>query len=156
MEQDSSISFYWRNWKVLRIENKHHIPTLEEAFDLINQKIFINIELKGNHTAKPVLALIEKYILEKNWRYDSFLVSSFDWNALQEIHHLNPEIPLGVLTSTDIDLAIGFAGFIKAKSIHPYFHLLTRENALVMQQKGFEVYPWTINETEDILKIKNF
>ena len=142
--------------KVLQIADEHQIPTLAEVFDLIDRKIFINVELKGNHTSKPVAALIEKHVAEKNWTYDLFLVSSFDWNALQEIHKLNPKIDLGVLTSTDIDLAIGFATFIQAKSIHPYFHLLTLENTQLMQQKGFEVFPWTVNEREDIEKIKTF
>ncbi|WP_309641797.1 glycerophosphodiester phosphodiesterase family protein [Flavobacterium sp.] len=142
--------------KALRIDSEHQIPTLEEVLDLVDRKIFINIELKGNHTAKPVVALIEKYIAEKNWQYDLFLISSFDWNALQEVHVVNPKINLGVLTSTDIDLAIDFATFIKAKSIHPYYHLLTKENTLTMQQKGFQVFPWTVNEPEDIQKIKTF
>ncbi|WP_298222100.1 glycerophosphodiester phosphodiesterase family protein [Flavobacterium sp.] len=142
--------------KALRIDDEHQIPTLAEVFDLIERKVFINVELKGNQTAKPVVALIEKYIAAKNWTNDLFLVSSFDWNALQEVHAINPEINLGVLTSTEIDLAIGFATFIKAKSIHPYFHLLTAENTITMQQKGFQVFPWTVNEPEDIQKIKNF
>jgi glycerophosphoryl diester phosphodiesterase len=30
-----------------------------------------------------------------------------------------------VLTETDLDLALAFAKFIRAQSIHPYFHLLT-------------------------------
>ena len=142
--------------KVLRIDGEHQIPTLEEVLNLIDKKIFINIELKGNHTAKLVVALIEKYIAEKNWPCDLFLISSFDWNALQEVHMMNPKINLGVLTSTDIDLAIDFATFIKAKNIHPYYHLLTKENTLTMQQKGFQVFPWTVNEPEDIQKIKTF
>jgi glycerophosphoryl diester phosphodiesterase len=142
--------------KALRIADEHQIPTLAEVLDLVGRKIFINIELKGKHTAKPVLALIEKYIAAKNWRYDSFLISSFDWNALQEIHQLNPNIALGVLTETDVDLAIGFAEFIKAKSIHPYFHLLNKENTMLLQQKGFQVFPWTVNEPEDIQKIKSY
>jgi len=142
--------------KALRIADEHQIPTLAEVLDLIDQRIFINIELKGKHTAEPVLTLIEKYITTKNWRYDSFLISSFDWNALQEMHQLNPKIALGVLTETDVDLAIGFAQFIKAKSIHPYFHLLDKENTMLMQQKGFQVFPWTVNEPEDIQKIKSY
>ncbi len=142
--------------KSLQIADEHQIPTLAEVLDLVDRKIFINIELKGKHTAKPVLTLIEKYIATKNWRYESFLISSFDWNALQEMHLLNPKIALGVLTETDVDLAIGFAQFIKAKSIHPYFHLLDKENTMLMQQKGFQVFPWTVNEPEDIQKIKSY
>lgn len=142
--------------KTLRIENLYEIPTLEEVLDLIDNKIFVNIELKGKNTAKPVADLIESYILEKNWTYDHFIVSSFDWNALQEVRTLSPNIAIGVLTQTDLGLATGFADFIQAKSIHPYFHLLTIENTALMQQKGFQVFPWTVNELEDIQKIKSF
>jgi glycerophosphoryl diester phosphodiesterase len=29
-----------------------------------------------------VVDLIEKYVSEKKWNYNQFVVSSFDWNAL--------------------------------------------------------------------------
>ena len=130
------------------------IPTLEEVFDLVNQQCFINIELKSYETAEVVVELIEKYVSEKNWNYSDFLVSSFDWNALQQVCFLNDKIPVGVLTATDLALAIAFAKFIKAKSIHPYFHLLTKENTVLMQEKGFEIFAWTVNEVEDIHMMK--
>jgi glycerophosphoryl diester phosphodiesterase len=133
---------------------KFDIPTLTEVFDLVNRKCFINIELKGNHTAEPVVALIQKYILEKNWKYSDFLVSSFDWNALQEVAFLDEKIAIGVLTETDLNLAFTFAKFIKAKSIHPDFEFLTPENTLKMQEKGLQVIPWTVNEPSDIQKMK--
>lgn len=146
----------WSELKKLRIEGEHTIPLLAEVFDLIDRQIFINVELKGEHTVQPVVALIRDYIQNKHWDYRHFLVSSFDWNALQEVHRRDPEIALGVLTLTDIELATGFAEFVQARSIHPYFHLLTHENTTMMQQKGFEVFPWTVNELEDVQKIKAF
>jgi len=142
--------------KSFRIENEFQIPTLSEVFDLIDRKCFINIELKGNGTAKPVVELIEGYVLKKNWNYTDFIVSAFDWNALQEVQQLNSKIRIGVLTATDLDLAIGFAGFINAYAIHPYFHLLTAESAIQIQRKGFKIFPWTVNEPEDLKKIKSF
>jgi glycerophosphoryl diester phosphodiesterase len=148
-------SFTLSELKALRIDNLHEIPKLEGVLDLINKKIFVNIELKGKNTAKPVVDVIESYLNGKNWNYNHFLISSFDWIALQEVRSLNPNIALGVLTQTDLGLAIGFADFIQAKSIHPYFHLLTKENTALMQQKGFQVFPWTVNELEDIQKIKS-
>jgi glycerophosphoryl diester phosphodiesterase len=149
-------SFSLQKLKSFRIENEHQIPTLAEVFDLVNQQCFINIELKSYESADAVVALIELYVSEKNWNYNSFLVSSFDWNALQQVRFLNDEIPIGVLAETNLDLAQAFAKFIQAKSIHPHFHLLTKENTAQMQEKGFEVFPWTINEPEDIAKIKTF
>ncbi len=142
--------------KDFRMEKEQQIPTLSEVLDLIDQKCSINIELKSYETANKVVDLIEKYVLEKKWNYNQFLVSSFDWNALQQVGFSNPEIPIGVLTETDLNLALAFAKFIQAKSIHPYFHLLTKENTVSMQEKGFQVFPWTVNETEDIRKVKTY
>ncbi|MFV5702857.1 glycerophosphodiester phosphodiesterase [Flavobacterium sp. XS2P12] len=145
-----------RELKVFRINRTYEIPTLKEVFDLVNQDCFINIELKNYDTAEKVVSLIEKYVVKKGWKYDRFLVSSFDWNALQQVAFLNDKIPIGVLTETNLDLALAFAKFIQAKSIHPHFHLLTKENTAQMQEKGLQVFPWTINELEDIQKIKTF
>jgi glycerophosphoryl diester phosphodiesterase len=138
------------------IEKNQRIPTLQEVFDLVNKKCIVNIELKGMGTTEPVVDLIEKYVKEKHWNYNHFLVSSFDWNALQQLRLLNEKIPIGVLTHTDLNLAIAFAKFMKAETIHPYFHLLTQENTLKIQENGLQVFPWTINEMEDIQKIKSF
>jgi glycerophosphoryl diester phosphodiesterase len=142
--------------KKIRTEKEQQIPTLSEVIELVNRKCLINIELKGNGTAKPVLDIIERYVLEKNWKYTDFLISSFDWNALREFRLLYSKIPIGVLTQTDLALAIAFAKFIKAENIHPYFHLLTEENTRQMQEENLKVFAWTVNEIQDIQKIKSF
>ncbi len=142
--------------KRFQIEKDQRIPTLTEVLNLIDQKCDINIELKSYETADKVVDLIEKYVSEKKWNYNQFLVSSFDWSALQRVALLNSKIPIGVLTETNLDLAFAFAKGVKAKSIHPYFHLLTEENTAKMQEIGFQVFPWTVNEIEDIKRIKTY
>lgn len=142
--------------KSFLIDEKHEIPTLKEVFDLVNKKCFINIELKNAETLTKVVSLIEEYVSEKNWNYDHFIVSSFDWNALQKVYNLNPKILIGVLTETDLNLALAFAEKIKARAIHPYYHLLNTENVSEIQKKGFLVLPWTVNIEEDIQKIKSY
>ncbi|WP_293871357.1 glycerophosphodiester phosphodiesterase family protein [Flavobacterium sp.] len=131
------------------------IPTLEAVFELINQQCFINIELKTFETAYKVVELIDYFVSEKNSNYADFIISSFDWNALQQIHFLNEEIPIGVLTNTDLELALAFAKFIKAYSIHPHYHLVTKENVIQMQSKNFKVFPWTVNEPSAITFVKS-
>lgn len=142
--------------KSFLIDAQYEIPTLKEVFDLVNKKCLINIELKSAAALTKVVALIDQYVSEKNWNYEHFIVSSFDWNALQAVHNLDSKIPIGVLTETDLDLAVAFAETIKAKAIHPYYHLLNQENTAKMQEQGFLVLPWTVNVTEDIQKIKNY
>ena len=142
--------------KSFLIDGKYQIPTLNEVFDLVNKKCFINIELKGLETAPKVVELIEKYISEKDWKYEHFIISSFDWNMLEETSKLNPNISIGVLTEENIDTALAFAEKIKAKAIHPDFQLLNAENVQQMQEKGFLVLPWTVNSEEDIQKVKTY
>lgn len=140
--------------KSFRINDSIEIPTLEEVFDLIDKKCLINIELKNHETAEKVVALIEKYINEKNWKYADFIVSSFDWNAIQQVRFLNEKIPIGVLTEEDLDLAFSFAKFLKAEAINPDFKLLTSEKVFEFQSKNIKVFPWTVNNLEDIQKMK--
>lgn len=142
--------------KSFLIDGKYEIPTLKEVFDLVDKKCLINIELKDAQTPGKVVALIEEYIADKNWNYEHFIVSSFDWNSLEEVHNLNSNIAIGVLTEEDLETALAFAEIIKARAINPDYQLLTLENTKKMQEKGFQVLPWTVNTAEDIQKIKSY
>lgn len=142
--------------KALRINDEIEVPTLEEVLDLIGRKCFLNIELKGRHTAKPVSHLIEKYILEGDYPYDDFIVSSFQREELEMMFAINPNIHLGILTQASVTQALEWASTFSAKAIHPHFSLLTEENVKKAQDEGFKVYTWTINETEDIERIKTY
>ncbi|STO14831.1 Glycerophosphoryl diester phosphodiesterase [Flavobacterium hibernum] len=142
--------------KSFLIDEKYQIPTLKEVFDLVDKKCLINIELKGLGTPSKVVSLIEEYISEKNWNYNHFIISSFDWNMLDETSNLNPNIPIGVLTEENLDTALAFAEKIKAKAINPDFNLLNKENVHQLQEKGFLVFPWTVNSEQDIQKVKGY
>ena len=126
------------------------IPTLEEVIHLVNGTCFINIEIKDANSTIEVLKILEKHDL------NLFQISSFDWNVLEEISKLNSEIYLGVLTEYNIENALIFAKKIKAKSINPYYKLLTLEKVTLLQENGFQVFPWTVNESSEIEKIKSY
>lgn len=126
------------------------IPTLQDVFQLVNNQCDINIEVKEIKAVKSILDLIDSNIFSK----DKILISSFDWNALQEVRFHDDEIRIGVLTETDLELAIAFAKFIKAYSIHPHYKLLNKENVAQMQSQNFKVFPWTVNDQTDITFVK--
>jgi glycerophosphoryl diester phosphodiesterase len=73
---------------------------------------------------------------------------------LQDVRLLNNEIQIAVLTENDLKGAIHFAQELSAFSINPYYGLLTPENVIAIQDLGFEVHTWTVNEIDDIEKIK--
>ncbi|WP_129752090.1 glycerophosphodiester phosphodiesterase [Flavobacterium beibuense] len=142
--------------KELKVEGGHKIPTLEEVLELAGKKCFLNIELKGRHTAAPVSELMEKYIVEKGFSYNDFIVSSFQREELMIMHDSNPNIHLGVLSQASVTQAWEWAQEFSAKAIHPHFSLLTESNVKKAQQAGYKVYTWTVNEPEDIERMKSY
>lgn len=134
---------------------KFYIPTLDEVLEISNHKLLINIELKSYETAEKVIDIVENQISKKGYSHDNFLVSSFDWQALQQLRFLNEKIQIGVLTEDNLETAFAFAKFIKATTLNPYFKLLNEENVAKIQEKGIKIFVWTVNEIEDIQKMKN-
>jgi glycerophosphoryl diester phosphodiesterase len=139
-----------------RIREQQYIPTLIEVLDLIDRKCSVNIEIKSTNLADKLVTVLEQFIIEKDWKYSHFIVSSFEWDTLEKVRSLNPEISIGVLTETNIEDALAFAKKIKAQAINPDFQLLSKDNVSAMQQAGFQVFPWTVNEIEDIKRIQSY
>ena len=139
----------------LRLANGEKIPSLQEVLTLMDKKTKLNIELKGKNTAPSVSRIVKEYIEKHGWEKDDFIISSFHWEALAEYRALDAEIPIGVLTGEDPLAAIETAKELKATAIHPNFKSLNQENVAQMQQAGFKVYTWTVNEPEMIAKMKS-
>ncbi|WP_299396575.1 glycerophosphodiester phosphodiesterase family protein [uncultured Gelidibacter sp.] len=142
--------------KALKVNGQFQIPTLEEVLNLIDRKCMLNIELKGEATASETCQTIQFYIDKKGWKYEDFLVSSFNPQELTTIYNLNKNIPLAVLTEDNLDEALQFAKTINAKAIHPEYHLLTKDTVKQLQTLGYKVNTWTVNNFEDISQMKSF
>ncbi len=131
------------------------IPSLEQVLAMIPGSVFVNIEIKAVEATEQVVALIEKQIAVKAFTYEHFHISSFDWEVLKMVENHNSNILIGVLTEDDLEKALAFAKLINAHSINPYYKLLTTENVMLMHQKGFKIYTWTVNSPEDLTFVRN-
>lgn len=131
------------------------IPTLNEVLDLINKKLKVNIELKGVSTAKPVSVLIEDYVKNKGWKYDDFLISSFNHYELREFNRLNSDVKIGALIT---GIPIGFAEFAKkvnAYSVNLCIEFINPEFVNDAHERGLKVYVWTANDLDDIQRMRD-
>jgi glycerophosphoryl diester phosphodiesterase len=142
--------------KALHVKGGYQIPTLAEVFDTIDTKCLLNIELKGQDTAQAVSEMIEDYVNNKGWNYNSILVSSFQHSLLATLRQRNQEVPLGILTDTNLKEALRVGKQIKAKAIHPNFTMLTQESVAKIKAEGYNVYTWTVNEHKDIARMVNY
>ncbi len=138
------------------LEGNHSIPELQEVLRLMDNKVPLNIELKGDNTADPVNAITDYYISEHEWDLENFVISSFKWEELRKMRKRNPDIAIAVLTEENPLDALEVAKELNAVAINPWYKTLTKENVRKIQQKGFKVFTYTVNETEDIQKMTDF
>ncbi|WP_111309361.1 glycerophosphodiester phosphodiesterase [Confluentibacter sediminis] len=147
--------FTLKQLKQVQVKGHCQIPTLSEVLTFINNKCLLNIELKGHDTAKEASRLIDFFVEKKGWDYSNIIVSSFQKELLKTVFEENKKIPLGVLTDTNIEKAVGFAKTINAVSIHPDYTMLTQE--IVENLKvDFKVYTYTVNNLKPIKRIKSY
>ena len=137
------------------VDGGHKIPMLQEVLKLIDNKVALNIELKGAGTADRVNHIMKYYIEQKNWSPDNFIISSFNWDELKDMRKYNSNVAIAVLTEEDPLEAIPVAKELNAVAINPYFKKLDKEKAEAIHDAGFKIYTWTVNEPADIEAMKN-
>jgi glycerophosphoryl diester phosphodiesterase len=128
---------------------REKIPTLNEVLDLIDRKVKVNIELKGENTAEPVQKVIEEYFA-RGWKHDDFLVSSFNHEELRKFKQLMPGIPVGVIF---VGIPLGYAQYaqeIKAYSINLSVEFANKEIVEDAHRRNIKVFCWTLQEADEM------
>ena len=138
----------------LTLDGGHKIPMLQDVLKLIDNKVSLNIELKGANTSDRVNFIMDYYIKEKGWSPENFIISSFNWEELKEMRKINKNVAIAVLTEDEPEDAIPIAKELNAQAINPNFKSLTAENSLAIKEAGFKIYVWTVNEPQDINAMK--
>ena len=130
-----------------------HIPTLREVFEAVDRRGFINIELKGRNTARPVCALIHEFIRSHGWHYENFLVSSFNRAELRAVS--DPKIPIGLLLTRPTRLYGLSARRVRACAVHPAVRFVTARFVADAHRRGLRVFPYTANTPHEIARLRD-
>jgi glycerophosphoryl diester phosphodiesterase len=142
--------------KKLTLDGNQKIPMLQDVLKLIDHKVRLNIELKGDNTANRVNFIATYYVKEKGWALHDFLISSFKWDELKAIRELNKNIPLAILTEENPLQAIPIAKQLNAEAINPNFKSLNQEIVDKIHKAGFKIYTWTVNDPMNIALAKEW
>ncbi|MES2198813.1 MAG: glycerophosphodiester phosphodiesterase family protein [Chlamydiota bacterium] len=154
---------------------KTAIPTLIELFEWINNSshsqaktIRLNLEIKRDPrfpewTGTPDL-IAEKIVnlVDQNGFSNRVYYSSFDPDALLAIRNKSPNAHLGLIFNekslliadpldpkNGLDLLLQLASSLQVEILSPDHKLLGNLiNVSFLQEKGFQVIPWTVNESE--------
>ena len=142
--------------KKIELKGGLSIPTLKEVIDVVPEKIFLNIELKGSNTALETNEIIIEYLREFNLPPSKFIISSFRWDELKKFRDLNKDIPMAILVDSlyKIDNAIKLAKEINAIALNPNNKFITKKIVNKIQSNNIKVFPYTINAPKNIKRMK--
>ena len=136
--------------QLILLHGGYMIPTLQEVIEFIDDRVVLNIELKGRNTAERTFECVAKQIERGILSKSNLIISSFHDEELKKYRELDQEIRLGVLTRNDIEADIQLAIELNAYSIHPYFEQLDKQLLDRLHSMKFKVFPFTVNEPKII------
>lgn len=130
------------------------IPTLQEALELIDQRVGVNIELKTwSGCAAAVAGVLGEYLAD-GWPPEKLLVSSFHLPELWEFKQLLPEVPIGaLLCGVPLDWA-GVASELKAACLNLSDEFIDEKLVADAHARGLRVYAYTVNHPDDMRRLR--
>jgi len=138
--------------RVLRIEGGEHVPTLEEALDVITGA-YCFIEIKHPGAALAVARLIAHRV-KQGWPMDRLWLISFHHGALTDALKAFPSLYTGASFEKLTVTSAQQAHDLGARAIMPHHGPLTHERIDQAQALGLKVICWTVNEPSDITRLQ--
>jgi glycerophosphoryl diester phosphodiesterase len=135
------------------------IPTLDEVFETVGKRAYINIELKNfstpfDHLVEKVCEVIRRHEIQKNIIFSSFL----PWN-LKKAARILPDVPRGLLTIKgklgEWGRSFGF-DFGDYTALHPYVSDVTAQQVHRVHKLNRKINVWTVNTEEDMRRLMNW
>jgi len=123
------------------------ILTLSEVFELVGERANLNVEVKPTagdeqHLASTLLALLRHF-----GKTESTIISCFDFGVLRRVRALDAAVPIGLLThDADFSNTLAVARELRARSVHPYWALVTPDLISDARKAALEVIVWTVND----------
>lgn len=132
------------------------IPLLEEVFDSVGKRTFINVELTNynsprDHLVESVCMLVKKFGLQNRVIFSSFLASN-----LGRAKSYLPEVPCGLLALGGLlgawPRSFGFA-FGNYDALHSYLKNVTHQQIQRVHRLNRRIHVWTVNDREDMSRL---
>jgi len=133
-----------------------HIPTLDEVFGELGQKLFMNLELSNYYTpfdglVPAVVGLVRKHRMQERIIFSSFFASN-----LVLAHRFLPDVPCGLLTFRGRLGAWGRKYGWRRKTyaaLHPFVTDVDAGLVERVHSAGKQYNVWTVNAAADLQRL---
>ncbi len=133
------------------------IPTLQEVFEAVGQRLLINVEIKVEAGYHPFAQEAETVrLIKDNNLVERVIVSSFSLASLRRVRRLDPHIALGLLyarVETPFLPTVARLLGVRFEALHPEFSLVNARYVEKARQHGLPVNAWTVNEVEHMRRL---
>ena len=135
------------------------IPTLEEVFESVGKRIFINIELTNYKTPRDNLSEVVCMLVKKHQMQKRIIFSSFHASNLSKARSYLPDVPRGLLAMDGLQgvwaRSFGFT-FGKYDALHPNLKDITQQEINRVHRLKRRVHVWTVNEEQHMRRLFNW
>lgn len=143
----------WYELRMLDAGQGQHLPTLDEALDLIDQRAGVNIELKTWSGTAAAVAECLRARLAEGWPANGFMVSSFHLPELYEFKQLLPEVPIAVLLcGVPLDWA-ACATELQARALNQSAEFVDARLIADAKARGLKVNVYTVNDAAEYQRL---
>lgn len=128
------------------------IPTLQEVFDGVGDRVKINIEIKfaGEDYVPGRIETVVFDIIKGQGAENRVLISSFDPRVVQYVRQTDPSLAAAFISQTAEGIkTIDFCRELGVFSFHPNFRCLTPELVTGLHDAGIHIFPYTVNTEPD-------
>jgi glycerophosphoryl diester phosphodiesterase len=130
------------------------IPYLDEVITAVAGRAGLNIELKGKNTASAVAELLGRTLLNRTWKKEQFIVSSFHRRELTDFRRLCPGIRIGFLyDGVPLFFPSWFVRRLKPYSVHLRKDFLNGKTASWCRTRGMRVFAYTVNDPDEARRL---
>ena len=125
-----------------------HVPTLEEALDILAGRVKVLVELKETGIEEQVINMIHMKRLTKN-----VIIVSFHEDSIRKARELSAEVETGLIYvrhKNPIQVALD----LKAEYLLPMYRFTHSADIKKAHEAGLKVIVWTINNKEEVNEYK--
>lgn len=133
----------------LRLENGEPIPRLLQILELVGERAFLNIEIKGQNCVPALIETLNNFSCAQQVSLEQYIVSSFDHQQLFQMLQQAPAIKRAVLIE---GIPLDYAQCCDALQAYAFnTHLSFLSQALIddARKRGLKNWVYTVNHVDD-------